>query len=184
MKSEALEKHIFDTIKEWQMKIGYREESMKLYYPDISLKELLELEPEATKEQLDKALKDFCKTEEEKLGRIEISNIRDRYCIYVPMKGCSYITKNVPDFVFLKRFLAVITNTQNTLEQVRECFELYARENDAQYVELDRREEGLGHVFFFDKKEIDEYVYCIEADEFGLTYHRFTKMDYEKLVYK
>ena len=182
MRTEALEKHIFDTIKEWQMKIGYREENMKLYYPDISLMELLELEPEATKEELDKALADFCKTEEKKLGKIEISNIKDRYCVNVPIKGCSYIAKNIPDFGFLKGFLSVITNPGNTLEHVRKCFDLYARENGAQYVELDRRKEGLGHVFFFDREEIDGYVYCIEADEFGLTYHRFTKLDYEKLV--
>lgn len=184
MKTETLEKHIFDTIKEWQMKIGYREESMKLYYPDISLIELLELESETTKEQLNQALEDFCIAENEKLGEIVISNAKDRYCIDVPVKGCSYIAKNVPDFAFLKDFLGVITTPGNTLEHVRACFDSYARENNAQYVEMDRREEGLGYVFFFDRKELDEYVYCIEADEFGLTYHRFTKTDYEKLVYK
>ena len=29
---------------------------------------------------------------------------------------------------------------------------------------------------------IDKYVYCVEWDEFGTTYHRFTKKDYENLV--
>lgn len=33
MNCEPLKKHIIDTVKEWQMKIGYRAESMKLYYP-------------------------------------------------------------------------------------------------------------------------------------------------------
>ena len=32
MNCEPLKKHIIDTVKEWQMKIGYRAESMKLYY--------------------------------------------------------------------------------------------------------------------------------------------------------
>ena len=36
MNCEPLKKHIIDTVKEWQMKIGYRAESMKLYYPAAS----------------------------------------------------------------------------------------------------------------------------------------------------
>ena len=43
MNTAALERHIIDTVKEWQMKIGYRSEEMKLYYPDVSLAGLLEL---------------------------------------------------------------------------------------------------------------------------------------------
>lgn len=38
------------------MKIGYRAESMKLYYPAASLAELLELPEDADKDQLNTAL--------------------------------------------------------------------------------------------------------------------------------
>jgi len=38
-----LEKHMIDTVKEWQMKIGYQEGSMNLYYPADALAELLEI---------------------------------------------------------------------------------------------------------------------------------------------
>ena len=31
MNTAALERHIIDTVKEWQMKIGYRSEEMKLW---------------------------------------------------------------------------------------------------------------------------------------------------------
>ena len=47
MNCEPLKKHIIDTVKEWQMKIGYRAESMKLYYPAASLAKLLELPEDA-----------------------------------------------------------------------------------------------------------------------------------------
>lgn len=47
MHTEQLERHIIDTIKEWQMKIGYKEENMRLYYPDVSLIGMLEL-PDGT----------------------------------------------------------------------------------------------------------------------------------------
>ena len=61
MNGEPLKKHIIDTVKEWQMKIGYRPESMKLYYPAVSLAELLDLPEDAGKEQLQRALLDLQK---------------------------------------------------------------------------------------------------------------------------
>ena len=61
MNCEPLKKHIIDTVKEWQMKIGYRAESMKLYYPAASLAELLELPEDADKDQLNTALLIFAK---------------------------------------------------------------------------------------------------------------------------
>ncbi|MEI3194052.1 MAG: DUF3877 family protein [Lachnospiraceae bacterium] len=64
MNGEPLKKHIIDTVKEWQMKIGYRPESMKLYYPAVSLAELLDLPEDAGKEQLQRALLGFAEKEE------------------------------------------------------------------------------------------------------------------------
>ena len=61
MNCEPLKKHIIDTVKEWQMKIGYRAESMKLYYPAASLAELLELPEDADKDQLNTALLIFAR---------------------------------------------------------------------------------------------------------------------------
>ena len=36
--------------------------------------------------------------------------------------------------------------------------------------------------FFYEGGAPDEYVYCVESDDFGLTYHRFTMEDYRKLL--
>mgnify|MGYP000125695534 CR=1 FL=1 len=61
MNTAALERHIIDTVKEWQMKIGYRSEEMKLYYPDVSLAGLLELAEGWTEASLKEALQEFSK---------------------------------------------------------------------------------------------------------------------------
>ena len=54
--------------------------------------------------------------------------------------------------------------------------------------------EGLGMVFYFlpgaddasadvrSGSDIDTYVYCVEEDDFGITYHRFSWSDFQKLV--
>ena len=67
------------------------------------------------------------------------------------------------------------------MDMVRGCFSNYAGQHGVGYVEADHSMEGLGHDFYFDKEGIDDYIYCVEADDFGLTYHRFTKEDYEML---
>ena len=35
--------------------------------------------------------------------------------------------------------------------------------------------------FSFSDPSVDEYCYCVEENEFGLTYHRFSREDYEAL---
>ena len=46
----------------------------------------------------------------------------------------------------------------------------------------DHAHDGVGWVFFYEGGVPDEYVYCVESDDFGLTYHRFTMEDYRKLL--
>ena len=50
-----LEQNLYDTVREWQLKLGYQREEMRLYYPEESLLELLD----TTKEALPEAAKAF-----------------------------------------------------------------------------------------------------------------------------
>ena len=70
MGTENLKRHIYDTVKEWQMKIGSLDESIGLYYPAESLKSLLGLEQSATRRQLDGALEKFCREVYPQLGEL------------------------------------------------------------------------------------------------------------------
>lgn len=212
-----LEKHIIDTIKEWQLKIGYREGNMKLYYPGESLEELLGItkcdiysegqsaaetcEPSA-EHTLQTVLNRFCDELEPKLGRIKISGSYERYCLDIPAKGCAYVAGKVPEPKFLKRFLQIITNPGSTMVQIRECFESYGMQEGTAYVEelvmedaevveenhdaeaykteAHRHHHG-GYAFYFEDSAVEEYVYWVEENEFGLTYHRFTRGEFQKL---
>lgn len=194
-----LQKHIIDTIKEWQLKIGYREGNMKLYYPGDSLVSLLALKEKAVAEELEQALYIFCNEVEPQLGRIKISGSYERYCLDIPAKGCAYVAGKVPEPEFLKLFLGTITAPGSTMAQVRECFAVYAEEHGTAYVEevlegngeddasdgsSDVEEHAHSHAgcaFYFADDAVEEYVYWVEENEFGLTYHRFTRTDYERL---
>lgn len=181
MNGEPLKKHIIDTVKEWQMKIGYRPESMKLYYPAVSLAELLDLPEDAGKEQLQRALFEFAEKEEAFLGKLSFAEKEDRWELTVPPEGCTWIHENVPDSPLLTDFIRTITTPGKTLEDVRACFAHYALPGHP-LQEADHVHDGMGRVFFYEDGQPDEYVYCVEADDFGLTYHRFTMEDYKKII--
>ena len=192
MNTAALERHIIDTVKEWQMKIGYRSEEMKLYYPDVSLAGLLELSDGWDETALKSALTEFSKETAPRLGGVQISNVKDRYCVAVPAAGCTYIHENEPDSAFLRSFLDVITGLEPSMQAVEQCFADAAAAGNEAYVKEDREAEGLGIVFYFcaekdakqtpEDSKIDAYVYCVEEDDFGITYHRFSWSDFQKLV--
>ena len=178
---KGLEKHIIDTMKEWQIKIGYREGEMKLYYPGSTLIELLDLPEEIGEDGLALALKEFFQKEEPTLGKMTISGSMERYCLTIPKEGCAYVAEQVKDPVFLKRLLNVINDKNATMQQVRACFLTYAKEYDLTMHEEDDTGNGLGHVFYFEGETEDTYVYCVEQDEFGITYHRFTWQDFTRI---
>lgn len=182
METKLLENHIMDTIKEWQMKIGFQAGSMRLYYPDSSLIQMLGLDCHVTEAELQKAMKYFTECVYDRLGDIRISHKEHRYCLEVSDTGCRYINEQVPDSEFLKRLLAVMDNGNGSMKQVREAFSSFADEKNGHYEETDHGDEELGRVFFFDRDDIDPYVYCVEQGEFGITYHRFSRSDYMELL--
>ncbi|MEI3194053.1 MAG: DUF3877 family protein [Lachnospiraceae bacterium] len=98
----------------------------------------------------------------------------------VPPEGCTWIHENVPNSPLLTDFIRTITTPGKTLEDVRACFAHYALPGHP-LQEADHVHDGMGRVFFYEGGQPDEYVYCVEADDFGLTYHRFTMEDYKKL---
>lgn len=182
MRTDLLERHITDTIKEWQMKIGYQEESMGLYYPDVSLKGLLELGEDVPGDELDEALSVFAEEVRTRFGAVKISGDGGRYCIEIPPEGCRYVAEKIPDSDFLRKLLDVLDKKENDMAPVSRLFHEYAAQHGGSVLEEDREAEGLGRVFVFDKEETDPYVYCMEQDDFGITYHRFSRPDYAKLI--
>ena len=178
MTGNVLEKHITDTIREWQVKIGYEGGSMKLYYPAESLRRSLSL---SEQDDLNQALSCCCKEVQPRLGNLAISDNNNRYCIEIPEEGCIYIEKEIPVPELLQNLLQVITTPGNTMNEVRKCFSDYAVKMHTTVRENASEEHEMGHVFSFADPSVDEYCYCVEENEFGLTYHRFSREDYQAL---
>ena len=153
-----LKRNLFDNIKECEMKIGYREEDMNLYYPRESLMELLL----ADQEHLSEEIAAFCRLAAQELGDVTIKETEEkgRYCIHIP---------------FLKVFLNEIFKPGNTVADIVNIFRTFSR--DVTVEKINEEEWGIS----FQDPEIDPYVYYLEQDAFGLQYHRFTKQAYDAL---
>ncbi|CDD35604.1 putative uncharacterized protein [Roseburia sp. CAG:309] len=176
-----LAQHMVDTVKEWQCKIGVRKEKMDLFYPLQSLKELLQLNPADSTEQLEKTLTEFQKEYEDLFGRLHFWKEKERYGIEIPEEGVIHIAETIPDPEFLEKFLKVIQNPVSKMEDITNCFQQFANDKGDVLHQENMVHDGLGSVFYFEKDSTERYVYCVEDDDFGLTYHRFTRKEYEEL---
>ena len=75
MNFSKLEKSITGAVKEQQIKLGYRSEKVRLYYPLTSLNRLLG--KECSIEQMQEYLKEYAELVAEKYGNIDITNVKE-----------------------------------------------------------------------------------------------------------
>ena len=112
------------------------------------------------------------------LGHVTVTEKADRFCVFVSPEGCDYINREIPVSEFLEGFLKVL-KTQD-MQQVRAYFQAFAKAHGTTVCEEDD-EEDLGTVLSFADKDVEPYLYCVTDDQFGITYHRFTKDDFDTI---
>lgn len=169
---ENLEQNLIDTIKEFEIKLGYSENSIKLYYPLSSLNHLLGAELDI--EQAEEKLGEFAKAVCDKFGKLEYSHYGKRFCITLAPEAAKYVRENVRDNGFLRELIETLQG-KCTLDDIKQVFSHYS---DKVVCEKSDNPEFDWLLYFEDGKP-DAYVYCIKS-EFGVyTYHRFTHEDYK-----
>ena len=100
-----LEKHIVDTLKEWQLKLGSIDQHIKLYYPVDSICDYMEWkkmpETEQEKNVLLHTVKKYLSEQAPYLGNITLNYTDSRMGLEVPAEGCRYVADNVktPEFL-------------------------------------------------------------------------------------
>lgn len=170
---DKLRKSIVDAVQEGQLKLGYRSETIRLYYPLASL--CLLTEKEMSAEDMTAALEKFAGENERELGRIEVSRKGERFCLAVPPQGAQWVHEHTDLNGFLADFIRTIGRHGCTMEELLAQFHKHS-----DHVRVEELHNGeFDWLIEFEDGDPDEYRYCI-ADEGGhLTYHRFTREDYE-----
>lgn len=173
MNFSKLENNIIDMIKEEQIKLGYREETVRLYYPLLSLNRFLNTSYNI--EEMMSALQDFISEETEKFGPIEISHQKDRFCFKIPPKGSSYVQEQLDEQEFIFQFIRTIEKHGCTIEEIKNLFLKYSDK-----VHFEKVSNGeFDYLIYFEDQVPDHFRYCISDEGCHLIYHRYTPEDYE-----
>jgi sugar phosphate isomerase/epimerase len=167
-----LEQNICDVIKEEQIKLGYRREVVRLYYPLTSLNRFLHAGFGIG--EMQEALAQFCGTVEAKLGKIEVSNEGERFCFCFPPEASEYIYENTPKSGFLYDFIGTVAKHGVTMEEVIALFHRYS---DHVHVEQ-MTGEDFDYLVYFEDGQPDAFRYCLTQEGHHIIYHRFTVADY------
>lgn len=171
----ALEKNLIGVISEQQIKLGYRSEKVRLYYPLTSLNQILKTED--TFMQMLDHLEEFGQYTKKTLGKVEISSDGERFCLAVPPRGSDYIHAVAERNMFLHEFIQTIRRHGVTPKEVKEVFLKYSDKVHAEKI----KDADFDYLLYFEDGEPDDYRYCLSDEAGHLTYHRFTKEDYEAL---
>jgi hypothetical protein len=170
----ALEINIIDVIKEEQIKLGYKSETIRLYYPMESINNLLGVEYSLT--EVKGILDQFCEFVNTRLGNVTHSNVNERFCLTIPPNGVTYVHEKVEDRYFLRELIEKISGHNCTLDEILDVFHRHSDNvicNKVSNGEFD-------YLVYFEDGNPDFYMYCLKFEDCHVVYHRFTKDDYEK----
>lgn len=170
---EQLGKSIIDNIKEEQAKLGYRKETIYLYYPLSSLKHFFG--QTKTEEEMRHTLSHFPASIRSRLGNIKVSNQKERFCFEIPETGSEYVHNHVKDNEFIRELIHTVSEHGCTIEKIISLFQSYS--SNIEVVKMNNKEFDYRISFLEDKE--DQYYYCFHDEGCHMIYHRFTQEDYK-----
>lgn len=175
MNFTKLRRNIIDVIKEEQIKLGYRKEAIRLYYPLQSLNRLLDAG--LGEAEMKSALKAFAEGVEDELGIIKISCENERFCFFLPEKVSEFVYLHTEQKGFIYDFIAAISKHHVSVEEIVEQFRKYSDQ-----VHFEKVSHGeFNYIIYFENGDPDDYRYCITDEGGHFIYHRYTKEDYDDL---
>ncbi|MGN0097863.1 MAG: DUF3877 family protein [Candidatus Methanomethylophilaceae archaeon] len=161
MDPSDLEDRIVSTVQEMQVKLGQSSGSLSLYLPLDCLDGDVEEEIARFREHVRPKLGDVACTLDD--GRVRIT---------VSEEGCRYVAGLPVSPVLLTMVDAVMS--RESLDGIKARLEKVSK--GLVWKEVDG--DGFDHIAYF-TDGTDPYVYCIDSDCGPISYHRFSRRDYE-----
>lgn len=173
MDFEKLEKNIIAVIKENQIKLGYRKETVRLYYPLSSLNRYLC--SSYTCEQMQEVMRIFETLFCKQYGQLQITNEGDRFCFCLSDEVSEYVHNHTESSGFLYDLIALVSKHGIGIEDMIALFRQYSKQ-----VHVEKMSHGeFDYLLYFEDGVPDDFRYCITEEGSHLIYHRYTKEDYE-----
>lgn len=173
MRTDKLIKNIIDVLSEQQIKLGFMEGKVRLYYPLKSLQIMLDID---NADKIESALKQFQEEASDKLGDIIIERSKDRFCFIIPPEGSRFVHDNIPEDSFIAKLVELISRHCS----IEDIFDIFNENSDSVCI----REIVNGdfkYLIYFENEIPDDFYYCFNIEGEHIIYHRYTKSDYEDM---
>ena len=175
MNFKNLQQDIFYAVKEEQIKLGYRKETIRLYYPEKSLCRLLE--KDMNTRQLGEALDEFNLSIENEIGTLSHFRSGERFCLCISPELTQYVHENTENHGFLYELIDAVAGHLG-IDAIKAVFEKYS--DKVHFEAIDTEE--FDYLIYFEDKKPDESYFCFKAEGHHITYHRFAKVEYEAMM--
>lgn len=173
MEYEKLEKNIKAVVKENQIKLGYRKETVRLYYPLSSLNRYLGVS--FTCEQMQEAMLSFAKHFSSQYGQLQISNEGERFCFCLSEEVSAFVHEHTESGGFLYDLITLVSKHGIGIDDLIALFHQYSH-----CVHFEKVTHGeFDYLIYFEDGVPDDFRYCITEEGSHIIYHRYTKEDYE-----
>lgn len=170
-------KNIIDFIMEEQIKLGYRREVVRLYYPLSSLCNLLG--ETMSEDEMVVVLNHLPESVTSRLGHVRANSKKGRFCIEIPEDGVANIHEHVKVDPFLQELVALVQQHDCTKAQLIALFASYTKDYELQQMPTGS---DFDYAIHFTKNAADDYYYCFHEEGCHIIYHRFTPEDYAELL--
>ena len=174
---KRLLKNLTDQIKEQQAKLGYRKESVSLYYPLETLNHFFQSEQNAA--TMEETLQKFVQNREGAYAGIGISRKGQRFRITVPEDMSEEIHKNTKEDDFIHRLVKLVGGHGASMQEIQDLFRDAAGTGGIEEAVLD--DDEFDRMLRFTNDPDDTYYYCFKDEGIHITYHRFLPEDYREL---
>lgn len=171
---KRLEENLSDMVTEEQAKLGYRKETIRLYYPLESLNHLFTCEASAI--DMEKRLADFPNCTTPGFEIAEISHKGDRFCFQLAPAASEYVYQNREKNIFIYDLVKLLQQSGTTLQNIIDFFRKW---DETCIVEEIKNEDFDVLIRFVERK--DPYYYCFKDEGCHIIYHRFMPEDYKAL---
>ena len=171
---KRLYKNLIDIIKEEQAKLGFRKESIRLYYPLSSLNHFFEAQD--TEEEMKNRLQEMPDFIKETLGDIKVTSKKERFCFHIPEEGSNYVHENTNPNEFIKELVEIVGKHGCKMEDIIALF----KQHDKNVFVEEIHNGEFDYLIRFSEENEDPYYYCFHDEGCHIIYHRFLSEDYEE----
>lgn len=169
----TLEQNLCGVVPEMLLKLGLTSATLSLNYPLSTLCRMFN--QSMTMAQMQAALEAFSREHEADYGPIAAAPHEEGFCLTVPSEGAAYIYRHAPNTPFLRDLIAEAQNPACTEESLIAVFRRHSPR--VQIVPMDNAE--FDTLVYFEDGQPDAFYYCIDAHDGHVSYHRFSREDYE-----